>query len=151
MAKIKKTNTTNLLKKFHFIDVLGIVVFFVILGVAAAFFLRKQKTVDVVLRVSESGSLDIWYKPPLWYLENLKPGLGETDWLGRKTIAIKDINSFYTNQANRLFYITLTVQSAYNKRLNQYSYNGVPLLVGSYQTFKAMREETNYCRAHPGP
>ncbi len=132
----KRKNWKVILKDLHIIDVIGITIFFVIISLTALFFLRKQATVDVVLRVSESGSLDIWYKPPLWYLDNLKPNVGESDWLGRRTIYIKNVNSFYTNQTNRLFYITISLQAAFNKRLNQYSYNGVPLLIGSYQTFK---------------
>ena len=126
----------HFLKSFRVIDIIGISIFFIIVATAAVFFLRRQKSVDVVLRVSEASSIDIWYKPPIWYLDNLKPGMTEKDWTGQNTISIKDINTTETNQINRIFYVTLSVQAAYEKNHNQYIYNGIPLLVGSYQTFK---------------
>lgn len=126
----------KLLKRFHFFDLIGLTLFFSILAVAAFFFLRKADYVTLTLRVSESDSLDIWSMPPLWYTSYLKPGLTSTDMLGRPTIEVVDVYQYLSRESSSLTYVQLKVRAVYNKRTNEYSYNGSNLLIGSYQQFK---------------
>ncbi len=126
----------KLINKFHFFDIIGITIFFSILAVAAFFFLRKADYVTLTLRVSESDSLEIWSMPPLWYTSYLKPGLTSKDMLGRPTIEVVDVYQYLSRESSSLTYVKLKVRAVYNRRTNEYSYNGSNLLIGSYQQFK---------------
>jgi hypothetical protein len=123
-------------KKMRWLDIVAMSVFMFILGVAFFFFLRQSKYVDVVVAVSDSDNINLWFKPPVWYLENVKPGMEQKDLLGRRLVYVKDTNTYSVNSQNKVFYATLSLMAVYNKRSNEYSYEGIPLLIGSYQTFR---------------
>lgn len=124
------------LKKIHFLDLIGMGIFFGILAVAAFFFLRRSDYVTLTLRISESDSYGIWSKPPLWYANTIQTGMKSEDMLGRSTLEVIDVYRYMGEEASSLTYIQLKLRAVYNKRTNEYSYNGSNLLIGSYQQFR---------------
>lgn len=126
----------KILKKFHFIDIIGIAIFFGILAAAAFFFLRRSDFVTITLRVSDSDAMDIWSMPPIWYVNALKPGMQSKDVLGRPTLEVLDVYDYRSRENSSLAFIKIRARAVYNKRTNEYSYNGANLLVGSYQQFR---------------
>lgn len=116
-------------------DIVGLGIFLMIMATAFFFFLRKAEYVTLTLRVSQSDLLEL-NGAPLWYLENLKPGTEQKDLFGRSVISLIKTYSYPTNSENRVLYINIKVLCTYNKRTGSYSYEGVPLLVGSSQSFK---------------
>jgi hypothetical protein len=150
------------LKQISVFDYLGISFFLIIIGISAFFFLRKAKYVTVTLRISEFDSINLWVTPPLWYIDVLQPGMVEKDGLGREVIRVESVETSLSGSENKIAFVDLSVRAVYNKRTNQYSYNGVPLLVGGFQTFnlqgvlvpgvihrigdKAKRDEGRYVR-----
>lgn len=140
MKKQKKVKVLSIffdfIKKFRWIDILGISIFLFILGISFFFFLRKENYIDVVLRISESqGGLTWGDKTPVWYLENLKPGMTQKDLIGKSIISIVDVKSFRTSEQNKIFFVNLRLRTTYTPRTKEYVFNGVPVLIGSYQTF----------------
>lgn len=123
-------------KSIAIVDLVGISFFFIIVVLSAFFFLRSADYVTVLLRVSESDSINIWARPASWYVSELKPGLTEKDGLGRDVLTVTEVETYQTSEENKTAYLQLKLRAVYNKRTNQYLYNGVPLLIGSYQTFK---------------
>lgn len=122
--------------RLYLFDLVGAGIFLAIIFFAAAFFLRSNSNVQVVLRVSHSDYLELWHTAPKWLTEYLQPGMQEKDALGRKVIEVKDVEYYPTNGDSQVTYVTLNVRAVYNKRMNQYSYNGNPILVGSYQELR---------------
>jgi hypothetical protein len=133
---LRKIN--NFLKKFSFSDILTISVFIGILCIAAAFFLRKSEYVYITLFISQEEIYSPVNKPSAWYLDALKPGLSEKDLLGRELITISDVYRYNatTPVKNNDIYVTLKIRSVYNKRTKQYSYNGNPLQIGTFQLIR---------------
>lgn len=120
-------------------EVIGVGFFFLLLSIAAFFFLRSGEYVTVKLRITQSDGLKnylVWDMPPLWYTQILKPGMGEQDFFGRSMIEIKNVLTSFPEDNEELVYVELKIKAIYNKRTKQYSYNGVPLLIGSYHRFK---------------
>lgn len=130
MNKIKEK------KVFSLTNLVGLGVFFLVLATAVFFFLRRSSYVTLVLRVSQSDTLETTYGLPLWYLDNLKEGMEQKDIFGRSTISIVKKFSYPNNWNNRISYLTLKLLTTYDKKSGVYSYEGVPLLVGSYQSLK---------------
>src|SRR3989344_7862126 len=123
----------------HWRDVVAISLFFLILTIAFFFFLRRAQYIDVRIRITQNDVLKnyrIWDMAPLWYANVLKPGMSESDILGRKLITILAINSGVAEDNDQLVYVDLRIKALYNSRTKEYSYNGLPLLVGSHQRFK---------------
>lgn len=125
------------IKSLRWIDLAGIAIFLAILSVAFFFFLRRADYAYITLRVSHSDSLDPYVGvPPVWYIEKIQPGVQETDGLGQATVIVEKVHRFKSSDVNQNLYVELKVKSVYNDRTKQYSYNGSPLLIGSYQSFK---------------
>lgn len=130
------TYFVNRIRHMRLVDLIGISIFFFIVATSFFFFLRRAEYVTVHMRISESDTWNIWDRPPVWYTQLLKPGLEEKDGLGRSIVKIQKVYRYKTNDDNNGIFVDLQVRSVYNKRTNQYSYNGSPLLIGSYQVFK---------------
>jgi len=127
----------KLLKKFDIIDVISAIIFFFIIAMLAFFFLRKSEYVSVVIRVGSTDNFqNTWTsKPPQWYLEKTKVGLKEKDVLGRTNVEITDVHYYPTNYQEQTIFIKMKMRAVYSANKDQYTYNGIPLLVGSYQNF----------------
>lgn len=125
----------NSLRSLRVVDLVGLGVFVAVIATAVFFFLRRAQYVTLTLRVSQSDSLDL-YGAPSWYLENLKPGMQEKDVFGRPLISLVRTYNYPSNAGYEVMYVTMKLLSTYNKRSNTYNYEGVPLLIGSFQSFK---------------
>lgn len=127
------------LSKFKIIDWIGIGIFFAILAMATAVFLRRTSFVYVTLEIShgEDAFHNFWfYKPPHWYIQNLQTGMANKDVLGRTDLELVDMY-YYPNKSNEYsLYVTLKTRTVFNKRSQQHSYQGQPLLVGEQRVFK---------------
>ncbi|HBP51352.1 TPA: hypothetical protein DD455_03420 [Candidatus Shapirobacteria bacterium] len=120
------------------VDVLGLLVFLGIMMMAYLFLLRRGEYVDVVLRVSQSDLINtntggVSATLPAWYLENFK----EDDVkLNKSSILIVKVFEYQNNSNEKIVYLTLRMQAKFDKNSQTYSYEGIPLLVGSYQNFR---------------
>lgn len=123
-------------RSIRWIDVATISVFFTILAIALFFFLRRTEYITVRLRVTQSDGLELWNMPPLWYANVLKPGMEDTDFFGRSIIKIDRVIPGFPEDNEQKTYIDLRVQALYSRQTKQYTYNGIPLLIGSYQRFR---------------
>lgn len=140
---MKISNRYNVLariRKIPFVDRLILLIFIAILAFATYFFLRQSKYVYITMYVTHNETLtgDEWGKPPIWFTESIKPGIKEKSIFGKDQISVIDVYR-YDNigvSTTTEMYVVLKINSVYNKRIDQYSYMGVPLLVGSYQKFK---------------
>ncbi len=125
------------IQSLNWIDLVGIIIFLGILSTAFFFFLRKSDYAYITLRVSQTDNLNTYIgQPPVWYIQQIQPGLQETDGLGRSSVIVERVHRFVSSDANQDLYVDLKIKSVYNSRTKQYSYNGVPLLIGSFQSFK---------------
>lgn len=123
-------------KKHRLVDLVGIAVFFLALVTAVLFFLRRATYVTIVMRVSDSDSLN-QYGLPMWYLGSLKEGMVQKDILGKPLISILKKYTTDTNTvSSSTTFLTMKLLTTYDVRNETYLYEGVPILVGSYQNFK---------------
>lgn len=140
---MKKKNQSNiselvsLLFSRKFFDLIGVSIFVFILATAAFFFLRKKQYVYVTIRVSDSENLNgSWYEnSPEWYIANVSAGLAEKDLLGRTNVEIEDTYYYPVNDTRQEVFVILRVNAVFNDNNQQYSYDGLPLLLGTYHTF----------------
>jgi len=141
MLKKSFVKASKYLSQLRWIDVVGIGIFFAILAIILFFFLRKGEYVVITLEVSQSHNptrinITSREEPPFWYTQYLKPGLKETDGLGRTNVEVVDVYKYISSETSDIVYVSLRVKSTYNKRTNQYLYKGLPLLIGSGQSFR---------------
>lgn len=122
-------------RQWGVIDLLGLGIFILMLLTAVFFFLRRSVYINVVLRVAQGGALEV-YGLPTWYVENLKPGIEQKDFLGRSVISLQKAYSYPSNVNERVSYLNLKLLTTYDKKSKTYSYEGVPILIGSYQNFR---------------
>lgn len=104
-----------------------------------AYFLvmRKADRVYVTLRVSQSDLINantggISAALPAWYLENIKV---DPNPLTNSEISVVKVFQYQNNSNEKTVYLTLRLLVTYDKKSGIYTYNGLPLLVGSYQSF----------------
>ncbi len=136
MGFVRRLITGN--NRFTPADIITAVIFLGILAFALFFFLRKNEYVYVTLFVSQDETYSPSSKPTAWYLDRIKPGPAFKDMLGRETLSIVDVyryNSTTPTYQNDV-YVRLKVRSIYSSKTKQYSYNGNPLLVGTFQIFR---------------
>jgi hypothetical protein len=130
MQKMKRKNL------FSLVNLIGLGVFFFVLATAVFFFLRRAVYATVVLRVSQNDSMNVNIGLPMWYVENLKAGMEQKDIFGRQVISIVKNYKYVNGLDNPISYLTIKLLTTYDKKSGIYSYEGVPLLIGSYQNFK---------------
>lgn len=139
MVRKHVRNLVKRLQSIHWMDIVAIGIFFALLAIALFFFLRKIEYITVRLRVSQSDEMRnnlTFFMTPLWYANILKPGMEYKDFLGRSVIKIERVISGFPEDNEQKTYIDLLIQALYNRQSKQYSYNGIPLLIGSYQRFR---------------
>ena len=62
------------MRKISWFNLIGLGVFFLVLTSSIFILLRRAEYATLVLKVSESGSINNTYGAPMWYLDQLKPG-----------------------------------------------------------------------------
>lgn len=129
----------NIFNNLKVVDLVALSVFLGIMVMAYFFMLRKANYVNIILRVSQSDLINantggVSATLPAWYLENLKvDNKGETN---KSSISIVKVFQYQNNSNEKIVYLTLRLLTVYDKKNGVYTYEGLPLLVGSYQNFK---------------
>jgi len=125
------------LRRLRWVDVIGIAVFFFILSSSAFFILRRPGQVIVTMRLFERDAPDFYFnRPRNLFVEKLKPGLTETDEIGRSAIEVVDVHRYLTGNLYQDVFVTLKVKTTYNRKTGQHSFNGKPILIGSFHTLR---------------
>ncbi len=119
------------------VDKASIALFLFIVASAAYLILRPATYIFVTMRLFERDAPDFYFnRPTHLYVEKLMPGLKETGGFGENLLEIVDIYRYRSNNTYIDTFVTIKTKAAYNKRKRQYSYNGTPLLIGSFRTFR---------------
>jgi hypothetical protein len=122
---------------------LGFGVFIFIMAAIFIFFPREKEEITILLDVTKYVSIDRsdvedWNTPAFWFTQSIQnKSLVKSNVLGKKEIEV--INVIYPDNAgeeNKRVFLEIRLMSTYDKQTGQYSYNGVPLLIGSAQRFK---------------
>jgi hypothetical protein len=149
MKKNIFVNRLLLLKKNHsvsIIDILGVGIFIFIIAAIFLLFPRKKEEITILLDVTKYVSIDRsdvenWNTPAFWFTESIqKNPLVKSNVLGKNEIEVTNV-IFPDNagEENKRVFLEIRLVSTFNKQTGQYSYNGVPLLIGSAQRFKFNR------------
>lgn len=142
MKKLLKgyRSLTLLIKKlsnFSWIDIFGVSVFFFILMFGLLFLLRRTDYLMVTIRLLEKDAPDFYFNlPRQWFVENIKPGIKETDQFGRSVVEIIDVYRYPSGNVMHDVYLTLKIKTVFNKMTGQHTYNGSPLLIGGFRAFR---------------
>lgn len=101
------------------------------------FLLRRSAYVYVTMRLYERDAPDFFAnRPRHLFVEQLETGLKETDELGRTVLEVVDIERYRSNNIYHDVIVTMKVKSTYNARTKQHAYNGAPMLIGAYRSFR---------------
>jgi hypothetical protein len=125
----------NWLSKFKLVDLVGIGIFFLVLASAVFFLLRKATYVVIVVKINQEYSQDK-NTTSQWYLDKIKPGTEQKGLTGKTDISVVDVVSQYSSQNLRNYYVTLRLLTSFDRKNNNYVYQGVPIYTGGYQTFR---------------
>jgi hypothetical protein len=128
----------NIFKGFRKVDLVALAIFLGIMVLAYFFMLRKAEYINIVLRVSQSDLINantggVSATLPAWYLENLKTDMDNSN---KSNISIVKVFEYQNNSNEKIVYLTLRLLTVYDKKSRTYNYEGLPLLVGSYQNFR---------------
>lgn len=107
-----------------------------ILLILAYLFFRKPASLTVTIKVNEDGvafnSWDAYNKGTRsWFSQMFYKGMKEKDGLGKATAEVLSIRSYDTSPARKAVYLTVSLNTVYNRASNQYAYRGKPVLIGS--------------------
>lgn len=124
----------SLLRKVGFIEYFGISVLLVVAALIYIFVSPKSTDVLVTLRLADKDLIWLDGGSPRGVRANtVKVGMKETDLFGRTTAEVVKVTSFdqprvesaYVNK--KTVFVTLRLRTSYNKRKNQYRYEGMVL------------------------
>jgi hypothetical protein len=132
------------IKKLSLFDK-ALVALFIVLGLLFIYvFFRKSAYITVTVKIGEEDATwERWSKP--WYSKYFYKGMKERGSLGTVNADVLDVRSYdvapmnilYSNPANNIYsvkkaiYLTLKLKVVYNRSNNQFTYQGLPVLIGS--------------------
>jgi len=119
------------MKKLSLFDLIFITLFIFSAVFLFIFLFRKNKYINIVVKVTNDNVLYAETYPPNWFVNLFRKGMSEKDGLGRVTAEIKDIYLYDIGPNRKAAYLLLNIKATYDKRSSQYSYKGKPLLVSS--------------------
>ena len=119
------------MKKMSYFDLILTLIFVLLAIFLFIFLFRKNQYIEFVVKVTNDNILYAEQYPPNWFVNLLKKGMREKDGLGRVVAEIKDIYWYDIEPTVKVAYLHLNIKATYNKKTNQYSYKGKPLLVAS--------------------
>lgn len=116
---------------FTFTDLAWFGVGVAILIFLAFLFFRKPSTLIATIKVNEDNIA--WWNMGTrsWFAQMFYPGMKEKDGLGKATAEVLSIKSYDTSPARKAAYLTVRLNTVYNRASNQYTYRGKPILIGS--------------------
>ena len=105
-----------------------------LIAIAFVFFLlfRRSTYISVTLKV---GSDNINWKggaTKAWFSQFFYVGMKQLDGFGRPLVEVTDIYSYDTSPDSKAVYVTVRIKTVYNRASNQYTFNGKPVLIGSF-------------------
>ena len=121
----------ELIKRFTWFDYLVFSLTILLLFGSFLFFFRKRELIDIKVKVTDKEVLYSWSYPQNWYADAFKIGDEERDTLGRKSVVIKDVETFNINEQMKAVYLDLSVEAVYDSRAKRYVFQGRPLSVGT--------------------
>lgn len=117
------------------IDYIGIGLIF-ILGLASFFFfMRKQTSVNIRVKVTDQDVLYAWSYPRSSYADRFIKGDVENDGLGRVLSEIIDVETFNIDSQRKAVYLDVLTKTTYDKRSGLYYAKGKPLIYGASLRF----------------
>jgi len=110
----------------------GVIVFVVL-------FFRKSTYINATISVGEDAAvlygtqydLSIYTGPKYWLAEAFHKGQVEKDGLGRIRAEVLNVYTYDKTPTNKAVYLNVKLNAVYSRSTNTYSYNGIPVLVGS--------------------
>lgn len=126
-------------KELKIVDVVALMMFGASILVAYFFLLRRAEYINVILRVSQSDLMNsntggVSATLPAWYLEKIR--VDDFDFPKKSDISIVNVLEYQNNSNEKIVYVTLRLATVFDKKTGVYTYEGIPLLVGSYQNFR---------------
>ena len=119
------------------IEMLGIASFFFILLLSFLFLIRRSQDITITVRLLNTNSPPALYNFPRQLLtENIKKGLKQKGELGTTVAEVIGVYKYPSNDVNQDTFVTLKINSVYNRLTGQYSFDNLPLLLGDYRTFQ---------------
>lgn len=127
------------IKKISSLDVLSL--FFILFLTASIYLLFSRKTeylyVTVRLLNQDYPEQNFGHNLPYaWYLEQIKSGKSQKNQLGQTLIEVVDVYSYPSGHKFNQAYVTLKIKAVQNKITKQYLYEGSPLLIHDFKSFK---------------
>lgn len=111
---------------------IAIIAIFIFLAVSLFFvLLRKQSTVQIVVKVNEENLSYQIGGVPSWFAQFLHVGMKEIDAFGRPTAEIKGVKTFYTSNRKSVVYLTVDIKTIYSTSDRQHTYKGKSVAIGS--------------------
>ena len=124
-------------KNLKWLEIFGIAVFFCTLLFAFFLFTRKTEDITVVVRLLNSNNaITLINLPRQIFSENIKAGIKQKGEFGNTIAEVLDVYKYPSPDINQDIYVTMKINSYYNKQTGQYSYDNLPLLIGDYRTFR---------------
>jgi len=121
----------NKLKNLGLFDFL-IIIFVIFLAVGVGvFFFRGTRYIETTVKITEDSILYVRNNPQAWFVYLFKEGMRERDGLGRTSVEIGKVKFYDSGEAKKAVYLNLKLKANYNKRSQNYTYKGKPLLVGN--------------------
>lgn len=123
------------LKKLTLFDLSIFILFTAILGVLFILLFRRAETIRVTVKVDEQHILyEPWRKTQgtrLWFAQMFHVGMKQKDGLGRTRAEVIKVFSYDTFPNVKAVYLTIKLNTVFSRASNQYTYQGLPILVGS--------------------
>ena len=121
------------------IDVFSLLLILFVISLTYLLFNRKVEYLDLTIRLLNYDIPEYTFngnKPRPWYVEQIIPGKKQKDGVGRTLIEIVDIYSYPGPSVYYDSYVTLRIRATQNRITKQYIYNGSPLLIHDFRSFK---------------
>ena len=102
--------------------------------VAFIFFLlfRRSTYISVTLKVGSDSINWTGGATKAWFSQFFYVGMKQLDGFGRPLVEVTDIYSYDTSPDSKAVYVTVRIKTVYNRASNQYTFNGKPVLIGSF-------------------
>jgi len=119
-------------KELYLFDLLWVLGLGLLAFILLVFLFRKDEYINVTIKITNDNVLYSQTISPAWFSYFFREGMKEKDGLGRTRAEIKRVYIYNTSPDKKALYLLLRIKATFNKRTNQYSYKGRPLLIGAF-------------------